>query len=126
MKYILSIALITVCITSIGCSNNESRKNEKEVNPTFMFGCFRKEIVSSDYHIPNMNSARVANYLQNKIKTLPGYLDSSYDISTRMLTVEYKSSNVRMMNFEEAIAFAGFSVNNRPANPQAKVPSGVK
>ena len=37
---------------------------------------------------------------------------------------EYLSSTIRKMNFEEAIALSGFNVNNRPANPQAKVPSG--
>lgn len=124
--------LITFAIFSIlvfsGCDDQEARTRGKKAKPTFMFWCYRNEIVSSTYHISDMTTPLAANFIQNKLKSIPGYVDSSYDLNARTLTVSYQSSTVRMMNFEEAIALAGFSVNNRPANPAAaeKIPNGVK
>jgi copper chaperone CopZ len=89
-------------------------------------GCFRQEVQVAEYHIPAMTTATTAAYLQNKIKGIPGVEDSKYDLETHILTVDYQSSTIRTMNVEEAIARAGFAVNNRPANPNAKVPEGLK
>ncbi len=105
-----------------GCSD----KAEKDANPTFMFWCFRKEIVSDEYHVPEMATPATAAYLQSGLKVVPGYVDSSYNIDKRTMTIRYQSSTVRKMNFEEAIALGGFSVNGRPANPNAKLPEGLK
>lgn len=91
-----------------------------------MFWCFRQEIVSDDYHIPAMSTPAAATYLQQALKHLPGYVDSSYDLETRTLRINYKSSSSRKMNFEEAIAYGGFAVNNRPAYTKAKPPEGLK
>lgn len=109
-----------------GCVDKEARAKEKKANPTFMFWCFRKEIVSSDYHIPEMKKPAAASYLQNKLKGVPGYVSSEYNLAAQVMTVSYKSSSVRKMNFEEAIALAGFTVNHRPASPKAVVPEGIK
>lgn len=105
-----------------GCKD----KDAKNTDPTFMFWCFRQENVSTDYHVPEMKTPAAASYLQNKMKGVPGYVSSDFDLATQTLTVEYQSSTVRKMNFEEAIALAGFKVNNRPANPKAKIPAGVQ
>lgn len=109
-----------------GCGDPDDQAKEKNANPTFMFWCFRKEIVSDDYHIPDMKKPATASYIQNRLKSIPGYVNSDYNLSTQTMTVEYKSSTVRKMNFEEAIALSGFSVNHRPANPKAKIPEGLK
>ena len=50
----------------------------------------------------------------------------SFDLEDRTLTVDYQSSTIRTMNIEEAIAIAGFTVNGRPANPNAKLPEGLR
>lgn len=105
-----------------GCAD----KAEKDAKPTFMFWCFRKEIVSDEFYIPDMTNAAAAAYLQSGLKTLPGYVDSSYDLSSRTMTISYKSSKIRKMNFEETIALGGFSVNHRPASPDANIPEGLK
>ena len=89
-------------------------------------GCFRQEVRAAEYHIPDMSTPAAAAYIQNKIKSVPGIKDSSYNIETRLLTVNYQSSTIRTMNIEEAIALSGFSVNGRPANPKAKLPEGLK
>jgi len=126
MKRTLFIVLAGLALLTAGCGDQEARAKEKKASPTFMFWCFRKEIVSDDYHVPGMKTEAAAQYLQAKMKTVPGYENSSYDLASNTLTVTYKSSTVRKMNFEEAIAMAGFKANNRPANPKAKVPEGIK
>lgn len=126
MKRTLFIVLAGLALLTAGCGDQEARAKEKKASPTFMFCCFRKEIVSDDYHVPGMKTETAAQYLQAKMKTVPGYESSSYDLASNTLTVTYKSSTVRKMNFEEAIAMAGFKANNRPANPKAKVPEGIK
>ena len=122
MRKILLIALTGSFLLIGGCAD----KSEREANPTFMFWCFRKEIVSEDYHVPGMSPPAVAAYIQQAVQRGQGYVDSSYDLDTRILTVRYKSSTSRKMNFEEGIAAWGFAVNNRPANPNAKIPEGLK
>ncbi|WP_372795329.1 heavy-metal-associated domain-containing protein [Pontiella sp.] len=117
---------ITALLMLSGCGDQETRTAEKNADPTFMFWCFRKEIVSDDYHIPDMKTEAAASYIRNRLKQVPGYVNSNFDLAAQTCTVEYKSSSVRKMNFEEAIALAGFAVNNRPANPKAKVPEGIK
>jgi hypothetical protein len=128
MNKIVLIALSTIVLLTAGCNDGNTRTKGKKTNPTFMFGCFRKEVVSSKYHVPEMASSAAATYLQSAIRSVPGYENSSTDLENRTLTISYYSSTVRKMNFEEAIALSGFSVNGRPANPEGvkKIPAGVK
>lgn len=126
MKYTLSILLITVMTIGSGCSKNDRRAGEKDPDPAFMFWCFRKEVVTAEYHIPELETSAGATYLQNRIKGIPGYVENSCNLATHTMTIHFQSSTVRKMNFEEAIAMAGFSVNNRPAYPNVKIPAGVK
>ncbi len=121
MKKILLIALAAAPLLG-GCAD----KAEKDAKPTFLFWCFRKEIVSTDYHVPDMATPAAGAYLQQKLKAVPGIVESSFDIPKRTLSVRYKSSTIRAMNIEEAIALSGFAVNGRPANPKAKIPEGLK
>ncbi|MEN7973393.1 MAG: heavy-metal-associated domain-containing protein [Verrucomicrobiota bacterium] len=122
MKKILLLAFSVSALLLGGCTD----KTEKDAKPTFMFWCFRKEVVSSEYRVPNMKTPASAAYIQSKLKAIPGIVDSSFDIEKRILTVNYKSSTIRAMNIEEGIALAGFAVNNRPANPKAKLPEGLE
>jgi hypothetical protein len=119
MKRSLLFALAAMALVSAGCGGAASKDAGKNAgaSPTFMFWCFRKEIVSDDFHVPDMKTAEAATFLQNKMRAVPGYEDSSYDLGKNILTVSYQSSTVRKMNFEQAIALAGFKVNLRPANP---------
>ncbi len=118
MKTRLIIAITGVVLAVTGCSKDKS--------PAFMVGCYRKEVVSSDYHIPDMTTPEAATYLQSHLRTIVGYESSKCDLPHRTLTISYQSSIVRKMNFEETIALLGFSVNARPANPSANIPDGVK
>ena len=128
MNKTVLIALSTMALLVAGCGDKAARAKEKKANPAFMFWCFRKEIVSSTYHVPEMATPAAATYLQNVIRSVPGYEGSSTDMEDRTLTISYYSSTVRKMNFEEAIALSGFSVNGRPANPEGekRIPAGVK
>lgn len=121
-----SIATSLLCSCEDATARKKALQKEKKAKPTFLFWCFRKEIMDAEYHIPDMATPAAAAYLQNKIKGLPGLAGSSYDLETRILTVSYQSSTIREMNIEESIALAGFAVNNRPANPKAKLPEGLK
>jgi len=114
-KQIFPILALLLLLLS-GCKES----NEKKAKPTFMFWCFRKEIVSANYSIPEMNSPERATYIQGYLKAVPGFVDSRVELENHTLTVEYQSSVVRKINFEEAISQCGFRVNNRPANPKAK------
>ena len=83
-------------------------------------GCFRQEVQTAEYSVPKMATPAAGAYIQGKLKRVPGLVESSYNLDARTVTVSYQSSTVRKMNFEEAIALAGFAVNDRPANPKAK------
>ncbi|VGO23070.1 hypothetical protein [Pontiella sulfatireligans] len=122
MKNILLITAAASILLCAGCAD----KAEKEAKPTFLFWCFRKEIQQQNYHVPELKTPAQAAYIQGRLKSIPGYVDSSWNLENGLFTVSYKSSEVRTMNFEEAIALSGFAANNRPANPKAKIPDGVK
>ena len=92
---------------------------------TLSAGCFRQEVQTANYSIPKMTTPASGAYLQGRIKGIPGIIDSAYDLETHILTVDYQSSTIRAMNIEEAISLAGYAVNNRPANPKAKLPQGL-
>jgi copper chaperone CopZ len=89
-------------------------------------GCFRHEVQVAEYSVPEMATPAAGAYLQNQLKGVPGIVASSFDLEDRTFTVDYQSSTIRTMNIEEAIAIAGFTVNGRPANPNAKLPEGLK
>ena len=89
-------------------------------------GCFRQEVQVAEYSVPEMGTPAAGAYIQNKLKGMPGIVDSSFNLEARTFTVSYESSTTRTMNIEEAIAIAGFTVNDRPANPKAKLPEGLK
>ena len=125
MKYTRIVLFTALVLPLAGCDMDGRAKNQKD-DPAFMFWCFRKEVVTDEFQIPEMRSAAAAAYLQNRAKSVPGYENSTCDIASGTMTVSYKSSTSRKMNFEEAIALAGFKVNNRPADPNAKIPEGVK
>ena len=126
MKFSLIILTAMASLMLTSCGDSAAKAAEKDADPTFLFWCFRKEIISADYHVPEMKTAAAASYIENRLKSIPGYMDSNANLSMQTITVEYKSSSVRKMNFEEAIALSGFSVNHRPASPAAKVPAGIK
>lgn len=128
MNKIVLIALSTLTLLTAGCGGGDARTKENKKNPTFMFWCFRKEVVSSTYHVPEMATPAAATYLQNVVRSVPGYEKSATDLENRTLTISYYSTAIRKMNFEEAIALSGFSVNGRPANPEGekRIPEGVK
>jgi hypothetical protein len=88
--------------------------------------CFRQEAQTEEYLIPNMKTPAASAYIQNRIKGLPGVVESSSNLDTHIFSVTYNSSIIRTMNIEETIALSGFSVNGRPANSNAKIPEGVK
>lgn len=88
-------------------------------------GCFRQENQVAVYSVPAMASPAAGTYLENHIKRIPGVKSTAIDIQARTLTVTYESSTIREMNIEEGIALAGFAVNGRPANPNAKLPEGL-
>ncbi|WP_372805960.1 hypothetical protein [Pontiella sp.] len=127
MKRSLLFVLAALALVSAGCGGAASRKasGAADPSPTFMFWCFRKEIVSDDFHVPEMKTEEAATYLQNRMRAVPGYDASSYDLEKNILTVSYQSSTVRKMNFEQAIALAGFQVNLRPANPNSTLTEGI-
>ena len=122
MKKPLLLTLATSSLLLAGCAD----KVEKEANPAFMFWCFRKEIQQEEFRVPDMDTPAQAAYIQNHLKAVPGYVDSSWNLENHTMSVSYKSSTVRKMNFEEAIALSGFAANGRPANLEAKIPEGVK
>ena len=169
MKF-LSACLVGLLILAGGCGKKDP------LNPGFMPGCYRPEVVSSTFYVPEMTNEMIAQAIQycleyshlgvavgNRVSlmesttycnlsafddasfirqmeqnikhpgywvtpeqqslmmkqfTHPGFVDSSYDLANRTITVRYKSSETRLMNFEQRIALMGLSVNNRPAEPR--------
>jgi len=128
MNKTILIAFSAMILLTSGCGSKDSAENGVKKHPAFMFWCFRKEIVSSQYHVPDMATPAAATYIESVIRSVQGYESSSVDLTARTITISYYSSSARKMNFEEAIAFSGFSVNGRPANPagEKRLPEGVK
>lgn len=127
MKTLIIVALMAGAVVGLsGCGKPSDTSRASIKSPAFMFWCYRDEVVSSDYTVPEMTTAAAATYLQNRMKTVHGYVSSRCDLDKHILSVSYESSAVRKMNFEEAIALSGFSVNGRPASPKAQIPAGVK
>jgi len=124
MKALLFILVAGLTLITSGCGKQSAGENGK--SPAFMFWCFRKEVVSDTFHVPEMTTPTIATYLQNHLRAIPGFVSSRCNLEQRTLTVSYQSSVVRKMNFEEAIALSGFAVDDRPANPAAKIPEGVR
>jgi len=89
-------------------------------------GCFRQEVQVAEYSVPKMSTAASGAYIQGRLKGIPGISNSTVNVENRTITVTYQSSTIRTMNIEEAIALSGFAVNNRPANPNAKLPKGLE
>jgi len=89
-------------------------------------GCFRQEVQVATYSVPEMKTPAAETYLQGRLRTLPGFMEASFDLEAHTITVTYDSNTIRTMNIEEVIALSGFAVNGRPANPKAKIPEGVK
>ena len=123
MKKMFLITLAGVSTLITGCGRETDGQNK---SPAFMFWCYREEVVSDDFHVPDMITPAQATYIQNRLKTVPGLVRMQWDQQGRTLTVSYQSSTIRKMNIEEAIALLGFSVNGRPADPKAQIPAGVK
>lgn len=126
MKFSSLLFMVVTAFILSGCGGKEQKSNVARTDPAFMFWCFRKEVVSDDFTIPEMKTTAAATYIQNRLKTVPGYTDSTYNLANQTMTVSYQSSTVRKMNFEEAIALSGFAVNHRPASSKANIPAGVK
>ncbi|MCK4565050.1 MAG: heavy-metal-associated domain-containing protein [Verrucomicrobia bacterium] len=89
-------------------------------------GCFRQEVQVAEYSVPAMSTPAAGAYIQGRLKGIPGISNSTFNVENRTITVIYQSSTIRTMNIEEAIALSGFAVNNRPANPNAKLPKGLE
>lgn len=126
MKVSLFALLAGLMIMTSGCGEQPAGKNGGGDSPAFMFWCFRKEVVTDEYHVPEMSTPSIATYIQSRLRTIPGFESSRCDLERRTLSISYRSSLVRKMNFEEAIALSGFSANGRPADPTAKIPEGVQ
>lgn len=125
-RFIFTVTTATLMLT--GCADpaaREAAQKEKDAKPTFMFWCFRKEVLEEHYHVPQLTNEQAARYLRAHLKTIPGLVDVGFNLSTQTVTVKYQSSTIRKMNIEEKIAESGFAVNGRPANPKAKLPDGV-
>ncbi len=125
MKSIVAPLTLLFVLAVSGCDDRDAAAQEEKTKPTFMFWCFRKEIVSAEFHVPDMSTPAAASYIANHLRALPGYVDCTSNLDERTLTVSYQGSTIRTMNIEEAIALSGFAVNLRPANPNAKVPEGI-
>lgn len=83
-------------------------------------GCFRAEVQVAEYHVPAMTNTTTEAFILARLKGIPGIDSISADLSTQTLSISYESSVIRTMNIEETIAFSGFDVNHRPANPAAQ------
>ncbi len=95
-------------------------------SPAFMFWCFRDEHVIGTYRVPDMKTPEDAACILSAIKRIDGHVDSSVNLDEGSVAVTYKSSIVRSMNFEEAIAMAGYHANLRPAASAVPKPKAVR
>ena len=128
MNKIVFIALSTLALLTAGCGDGNARTKGNDSSSVYVLVLSRGGGVVQIPCAGYGDACRGNLSSEDRPVRVPGYESSATDLENRILTISYYSSSVRKMNFEEAIALSGFSVNNRPANPEneKRIPAGVK
>lgn len=88
----------------------------------FMVSCRRSDIKEAIISVPEMRNRACADIIVRALSSqigVKGGPDIKIDLVTRTVTVEYESLVTALKNVEYAIAKAGFSANEIPADPEA-------
>ena len=74
----------------------------KKESPSFLFWCVRPELVTKEIYIANVDDA-VKQSIDISFKKMDGFVSSTWDPNKNILTITYKSSEARYMNFERLL-----------------------
>ena len=93
-------------------------------------GCFRKEILTVEIAIPQMQSEACAQLVLQAIGRLEAdaILRAEMIVDRRIASVQYDSTRLGLKNIEHAISMAGFDANDVLARPEAReaLPEGCR
>jgi copper chaperone CopZ len=84
--------------------------------------CRRQDVRTVLIEIPEMATDELAQTALRAAASIPGVRSDkcSYNLPTRTLTITFDSLSSSLKNIEVAIADAGFTANDVPANAEAK------
>ncbi|MAS97818.1 MAG: hypothetical protein ACJZ85_00500 [Pontiellaceae bacterium] len=71
-------------------------------SPSFLFWCVRPELVTKEIYIEKIDDA-VKQSVDANFKKMDGFVSSSWNSNLDTLTITYKASEVRYMNFERVL-----------------------
>lgn len=80
--------------------------------------CFRQEIQTFDISVPQMKTMECARLIQEALLRVDGIKAAQPDLQKQVIAVTYDSEKLSRKNVEFAIADAGFTANDIPANAQ--------
>jgi len=120
IRFVLAMLIPASLAACSGKSDAKEAEQEKKNKQSFMFWMFRKEIRTAEFSVPEMRDQNAVRKIEKRLALLPGIVSVTSDTAARRLSIGYASSVIRRMNLEEAIARAGFRVDNRPPAPAAK------
>ena len=81
----------------------------KENSPSFLFWCVRPEVVTKEIYIEKIDNA-VRQSIDANFKEMDGFISSSWNSNRDVLTISYKTSDVRYMNFIRILIRHGVKV----------------
>jgi hypothetical protein len=71
-------------------------------SPSFLFWCVRPELVTKEIYIEKIDDS-VKRSVDANFKEMDGFISSSWDPNRDSLTITYKASKARYMNFERVL-----------------------
>lgn len=83
-------------------------------------GCFRSDRRTVEFSVPALTSQECLNIVSGKLRANEGVEVVEANLAAGKLSVTFNGLKLAIKNIEIIIADAGFDVNDRPADEQAK------
>ena len=71
-------------------------------SPSFLFWCVRPELVTKEIYIEKIDDS-IKQLVDAHFKEMDGFISSSWNSNRNALTITYKASKARYMNFERVL-----------------------
>ena len=71
-------------------------------SPSFLFWCIRPELVTKEIYVEKIDDS-VKQSVDANLKEMDGFISSSWNSNRDTLTITYKTSKARYMNFERIL-----------------------
>ena len=93
LHILLLLIILSIQLLLTGC--------QKE-SPSFLFWCIRPELVTKEIYVEKIDDS-VEQSIDANFKEIDGFISSSWNPNRDILTITYKASKARYMNFERVL-----------------------